>query len=140
MRVGPAAPRSRAAPTLLLLRSFLFLWLLLLLLSLAPPARLLLLLPPLSLLSVPAHPRVLCLSFSFLLVPRVFLLSEFLLPLLLLSPLLLLPQSVLASCLEVCLSSPRIVLVPRRGLPLLALLRLSLSALLPSLLLQLLVS
>ena len=129
MRVGPAAPRSRAAPTLLLLRSFLFLWLLLLL-----PARLLLLLPPLSLLSVPAHPRVLCLSFAFL------LLSEFLLPLLLLSPLLLLPQSVLASCLEVCLSSPRIVLVPRRGLPLLALLRLSLSALLPSLLLQLLVS
>ena len=129
MRVGPSAPRSRAAPTLLLLRSFLFLWLLLLL-----PARLLLLLPPLSLLSVPAHPRVLCLSFAFL------LLSEFLLPLLLLSPLLLLPQSVLASCLEVCLSSPRIVLVPRRGLPLLALLRLSLSALLPSLLLQLLVS
>ena len=129
MRVGPAAPQSRAAPTLLLLRSFLFLWLLLLL-----PARLLLLLPPLSLLSVPAHPRVLCLSFAFL------LLSEFLLPLLLLSPLLLLPQSVLASCLEVCLSSPRIVLVPRRGLPLLALLRLSLSALLPSLLLQLLVS
>ena len=129
MRVGPAAPQSRAAPTLLLLRSFLFLWLLLLL-----PARLLLLLPPLSLLSVPAHPRVLCLSFAFL------LLSEFLLPLLLLSPLLLLPQCVLASCLEVCLSSPRIVLVPRRGLPLLALLRLSLSALLPSLLLQLLVS
>lgn len=129
MRVCPAAPQSRAAPTLLLLRSFLFLWLLLLL-----PARLLLLLPPLSLLSVPAHPRVLCLSFAFL------LLSEFLLPLLLLSPLLLLPQSVLASCLEVCLSSPRIVLVPRRGLPLLALLRLSLSALLPSLLLQLLVS
>ena len=134
MRVGPAAPQSRAVPTLLLLRSFLFLWLLLLLFSQVPPARLLLLHPPPSLLSVPAHPRVLCLSFAFL------LLSEFLLPLLLLSPLLLLPQSVLASCLEVCLSSPRIVLVPRRGLPLLALLRLSLSALLPSLLLQLLVS
>ena len=134
MRVGPAAPRSRAAPTLLLLRSFLFLWLLLLLFSQVPPARLLLLLPSPSLLSVPAHPRVLCLSFAFL------LLSEFLLPLLLLSPLLLLPQSVLASCLEVCLSSPRIVPIPRRGLPMLALLRLSPSALLPSLLLQLLVS
>jgi hypothetical protein len=77
---------------------------------------------------------------SFLLAPRAFLLSPFLLPLLLPSPPLLLPQSVLASCLEVCLSSLRIVPVPRRGLPLLALLLLSLSALLPPLLLQLLVS
>ena len=118
-------------PTLLLLRSFPLLCLLLLLFPQVPLACLLLLLPSPSFLSVPAHPRVLCLPFAFL--------SEFLLPLLLPSPLLLLPQSVLASCLEVCLSSPRIVLVPRRGLPLLALLRLSLSALLPSLLFQLLV-
>jgi hypothetical protein len=45
----------------------------------------------------------------------------------------------LASCLEVCLFSLRIVSVPRKGLPLLALLRVSLPACLPPLLLQVLV-
>ena len=140
MCAGPAAPRSRAAPTLLLLRSFTLLCLLLLLFPQVPLACLLLLLPSPSFLSVPTHPRVLRLSVAFLLAPHAFLLSQFLLPLRLLSPLLLLLQSVLASCLEVCLLSLRIVPVPRRGLPLLALLHLSLSALLPSLLLQLLVS